>query len=359
MTWKRNGLGEPEVAVEVPGYMGADILTLADRTLWAVVQADPGTLAERPGERKWLLWEPGEAPVRPKALEPVMAPMERGVECSAVVGADGGLYVMTASNARSPGVVSRWEMGTDVVGALRGPAVSREFSASVPPEKPVVVAPERVWSTAGVVPEGWIFSPRLRLVKTSAAPGGVLMGTMESADGRTAVVEIDPRTLEAKDGGFLDAPSVDATVVSRDGEAVLLYRAPDAGWDAYSDDAILSFSRGGQLLPVRWAGRKDGEGWSERTDHLVGVVGVPVYAFDVAPKSPQTLWAAYVLGERFQPTLLVFAGAGSEISALPLTRVLEGEVVRLRIAARGRGVDVCVVFRVDMSFRVEFHHLVW
>ncbi len=341
------------LSVDVPRYVGAEILRQADRLWGAVLDVDVKTEAQRPTDRRWRFFRLNPDPDQPApTLEPVAGPFVSGHESSFVLSPAGQLTALVASNSDSSGKLLRWPNVADGFKGLSGSPLPSAALPWVPITRAVTLPRERLWSSAGISPQSWVFSPRLKPL-----PGGKLFAALETADGHSALSEIDAGEGKATDAGFVDPPAINAVPLLYEGKTLVMYRRPDEAWDSYSDDPVLSLSRGPRLLPIAWAARADDGLWKPREEILPGVVGVPVYAFDVASRPSGTLAVAYALGERYSPALVVFPSLGPESLQSPIVKPLEGQVVRLRIEPTARGVVVCVVFRVNAAFRVEFHTL--
>jgi hypothetical protein len=349
--------GDAPLQPVVPLLVAADILRLDGDLYWAILDIDPERQAERPRERRLRLWRISADGTTATPLKERACSLEAGREASlCVVGKD--LFMLVAVNSGVPAKLLRWRLTGSPEDAWQGlesaPAAS---DVGLPREVgwTVKVPPQDTWSTAGLTPAAWIFNPRLRFA------GGKLLAALETADGHSSVLELDPKGGPAREHARPTFPAVDTVVVQVVDRSMVFGRGPDAAWSGFFDHPLFSFRRGPVALPVV-AGAPVGKGveYALLRETLAGVTGVPSYALDVATRPDGRQVLAMVVGERLTPMLMVFGSPdGPRSASLPLLIPLAGMVARLRVVATDTHVSICVVFAANGKSRVEFHHRIF
>jgi hypothetical protein len=349
--------GEAPLQPVVPLLVAADILRLDGDLYWAILDIDPERQAERPRERRLRLWRLSADGVSATPLKDRACAMEAGREVSlCVVGKD--LFALVAVNRGVPAKLLRWRLKESAEDAWQGMGAEPVSSdVGLPPAVgwTVKIAPQDLWSTAGLPPAAWVFNPRLRFV------AGKLVAALETADGHSSLLELDPKGGPVREHARPTFPAVDTVAVQAADRSMVFGRGPDAAWSGFFDHPLLSFRRGPVALPVV-AGTRKGEGVEHALlrETLAGVTGVPSYALDVAIRPDGRQVLAMVVGERLAPMLMVFGSLdGPRSASLPLLIPLAGMIARLRVVATDTHVSICVVFAANGKSRVEFHHRIF
>ena len=344
--------GDAPLQPVVPVLVAAEILRLEGDLYWAILDIDPERQVERPQERRLRLWRISADGTAATPRKERSCTVDAGREASlCVVGKD--LFALVAVNSGVPAKLLRWRLTGFPEDAWQGlESAPVALDVGLPPEVgwTVKISPQDRWSTAGLTPAAWVFNPRLRLA------GGKLLAALETADGRSSLLELNPKGGPVREHMRPVFPAVDVVAVQGKDRPMVFGRGPDAGWSGFFDNPLLSFRRGPLALPLV-AGAQAGEGveYALLRETLAGVTGVPCYALDVATRPDGRQVLAMVVGERLAPMLMVFGSLdGPRSASLPLLIPLAGMIARLRVIATDSHVSICVVFAASGKSRVEF-----
>lgn len=345
-----------DLRLPVPIHVAAEIVMHDGQLHWAVLDWVPESQSERPLERRLRLWRINRAGTEALPLPERTCLFEAGHEASFAVGA-GYCVAIVAHNQAVPAKLLRWNLAAgaaDPWSAMERPPLVSNLSLPSPVAWAVTLEDRDRWSTAGIPPEEWVFNPRVKY------EGGRILASLDTADGRTGLFTIDAASGVPKELALPKFRGVSPVLARHAERQLVLARGPDAAWSGYFDNPILSFRRGPITLPLV-AGVVGGQAADcpILEDQIVGVTGVPAYAFDIATRPDGQQLFATVVGDRAAPTLLVYRGLDAPRGAsIPLSFPLQGRVARLRVAATDTHVSICVVYVVNGQFLVEFRHRV-
>lgn len=273
--------------------------------------------------------------------------------------AGGQVLVLLAQNGPRQARLFRWLLAGDSMdpgSAMQGPPAVSDVVLPKPVGWAVRVPAERSWSSPGFPPGAWVFAPRLRVSR------GRVLASLDTADGHGCVMEIQPGLGTFREVARPAFGCLEGQLVGEGEQARVYGRGPDGEWSGFHDNPLLGFRRGAMPLPIV-VGRPSQDpavpspGFLPMDSGMAGVRGLPVYAVEIAVRPGGEGVLGVVIGERATPTLLLFPSLDGPMGGgIPLAVPLQGQVIRLRLAATATHVSACVVFRENGAYRVEFHH---